>query len=99
MFVATLSFSGVVDNFIGILRPFVTVLIGLALVVFLWGVIQFIIASGDTQKVEEGKKTMLWGIIALFVMVSIQGIVYLLANSLDIRDTTLEDKYKTYIVP
>jgi hypothetical protein len=56
----------------------VPALMSLALVVFLWGIVVFIGNSGDETKREEGKKHMLWGVIGLFVMVVVWGIVALL---------------------
>ena len=56
-------------------------LAGLALLVFFWGVVKFIFNAGDEEKRREGKKFMLWGIIALFVMVSLWGIVTLIRSS------------------
>ena len=79
-----LTFSDAVGNLIGLMRPLVSVIIGLALIYFLWGLVKFISASGDESEVTKGKEAMLWGIIALFVMISIQGIVYLVADSLEI---------------
>jgi uncharacterized membrane protein len=79
-----ITFSGAVGNLIGLMRPLVTLIIGLALLYFLWGLVKFISASGDESEVTKGKSAMLWGIIALFIMISIQGIVYLVANSLEI---------------
>src|SRR3989344_450897 len=57
-------------------------LAGLALLVFFWGVVKFIFNAGDEEKRREGKKFMLWGIIALFVVVSIWGIVIFISRSL-----------------
>ena len=57
-------------------------LAGLALLVFFWGVVKFIFNAGDEEKRREGKKFMLWGIIALFVVVSIWGIVIFIPRSL-----------------
>lgn len=48
---------------------------GLALLFFLWGLAQFIFKAGDETAVEVGKRRMLWGVIALFVISSIWGIV------------------------
>lgn len=60
------------------LNSLVPLAIGLAVVIFLFGVIKFITAGGD----EEGRKTarqmMLWGVIGLFVMVSVWGLVQVL---------------------
>jgi len=48
---------------------------GIALLVFLWGLVKFISKSGDAKNNAEGKSLMIWGIIALFVMISYMGII------------------------
>lgn len=48
---------------------------GLALLYFFWGIALFIFQSGDEKKIEEGKSKMKWGIVVLFVMVSVWGLV------------------------
>lgn len=53
----------------------IPITVSAALLVFLWGVFKVVRAQGDTKAIEEGRKTMLWGIIALFVMVSVWGLV------------------------
>ncbi len=52
----------------------------LALIFFMWGVAMFILGSGDPEKREQGKHVMTWGIVALFVIVAVWGIVYWLAS-------------------
>ncbi len=49
--------------------------IGIALLVFFWGLAKFILRAGDEKAREEGKQIMKWGIIALFVLVSVWGII------------------------
>jgi hypothetical protein len=61
-----------------ILVALIPVLIGLGLVLFIWGLVQFIFASGDEAAVKEGKQRMIWGIIALFVIVAVWGLVNLM---------------------
>ncbi len=51
------------------------VLFGLAILVFFKGLVAFIAKSGDAKSHEDGKSLMIWGIIALFVMVSVFGII------------------------
>ncbi len=55
-----------------------------ALLVFIWGVIKYVIAAGDSNEREEGRKFMLYGIIGLFVMVSIWGLVSVLINTFNL---------------
>jgi hypothetical protein len=56
----------------------IAVLIGLAMIFFFWGLTLLILNAADEEKRARGKKVMLWGIIALTVMISIWGIVELL---------------------
>ncbi|HEY4483119.1 MAG TPA: pilin [Candidatus Paceibacterota bacterium] len=57
-----------------VVNMLIPILVALALAYFIWGIIKFIGTAGGEAH-EEGKKRMLWGIIALFVIVSIWGIV------------------------
>jgi len=56
----------------------IPLVIGLALVYFIYGIAQYISNSGDAAKKEEGKTRMTWGIIALFVIISVWGLVSLI---------------------
>ena len=62
-----------------VLNPIIYLLFALATVVFVWGIIQYVLAGGP-QQAEQGKKTMLYGIIGLFVMASAFGIVKILCD-------------------
>lgn len=61
----------------GLLTPLVPLLIGLAILVFFYGIILTVISPGGEKK-ADGKKYMLWGIIGIFVMFSVWGFVNLL---------------------
>lgn len=69
-------------RFIGNLIPLV---IGLAVLYFLYGVLGFIQAK-DADQQKEARMTMLSGIIILFVMVSIWGLVGLISDTLDLSN-------------
>ena len=71
----TLLFVSTLLN--GVIGLFIT----LAIVVFFWGLIKYL-WSIDSENAQEGIKIMFWGIVAVFVMVSIWGIIKLLQNSL-----------------
>jgi hypothetical protein len=58
----------------------IPILIAIGLLFFIWGLVQFIMAGGDETAKEKGKAHMVWGTIALFVMVSVWGIVGLLGE-------------------
>lgn len=56
----------------------------LALLFFMWGMGQFILKAGDQKAREDGKQKMIWGIIAIFVMFSIYGIINWIGTALGI---------------
>jgi hypothetical protein len=53
----------------------------LAVVYFLWSIALVIIKSGEVDQREELKKRATWGIVALFVMTSMWGLVNILVNT------------------
>lgn len=61
-----------------ILVPVVELLFVLALVYFLWGVVQFIMHSSSPDGRKDGQQHMLWGIIGLAIMFSVFGIMNLI---------------------
>lgn len=63
---------GDVGDIVDLLRPIV---VGLALLYFFWGIATFILNAGDSKLREEGKQRMIWGIVAMFVLIAIWGII------------------------
>lgn len=53
-----------------ILYPLIALLLGVALLVFLWGTFQYITHAGDETARAKGRKHMLFGITGLVIMVS-----------------------------
>lgn len=72
--------DGIIDLIDRILGAIVPIVLTLALIYFMWGLVQYITSAGDETKRKDGKWMMLWGIIALFVMVSVWGLVSTLGN-------------------
>lgn len=56
----------------------IPVLIALGVLGFMWGIVLYLFGKNK----EEGKTFMLWGIIALFVMTSVWGLVGILRGTL-----------------
>ena len=64
-----------------ILNPLIILLFAVATVVFVWGIIQYVLGSaGNPQQTETAKRTILWSIIGMFIMASAWGIVRLLCE-------------------
>ena len=60
------------------------IIVGIALLAFFWGLVKFIFAQGNEEAKADAKKIMLWGLIALFVMVAVWGIVRFIGTALGI---------------
>lgn len=69
------NFTDAVCLVIGVLSALGPTVMGLTFLVFLWGLLRFIMAEGDEKRIQEGKDMMFWGVIGLFIMVSIWAIL------------------------
>lgn len=64
-----------------IINPLITLGFAIAMVVFLWGIFQFIRNPADQANREQGQKNILWGLIGLLIMFSVYGIIGIIANT------------------
>jgi len=60
-------------------------IVGAAVVFFLWGVLQFVMSAGDDEAREKGKNHIIYGVIGIAVMVSIWGLVNFLTRSANLN--------------
>ena len=84
---AAQTIDTVLRTFTDILNLAIPVVIALAVLYFFWGLAQYILAQGSEDKRKEGLNIMIWGIIALFVMVSVWGLIALLQDTFDIQNS------------
>ena len=63
-----------------IVDPAIYLLITLAAIYFIWGVFLFIKDYDNEEGRTKGKKHLIWGIIGLFIMLSVQAIVSLMID-------------------
>lgn len=64
-----------------ILMGIIPLLTGLGLLYFLYGLYLFMSASGNETKRSDGKQYILYGLIGLFVMVSVWGLVSIISST------------------
>ncbi len=84
-FIAFAQAESVLYKFQSILNLATPIVVSLALLYFFWGLANYILNSGDEEKKSEGRNIMIWGIIALTVMVSVWGLVRVLAQTFQIQ--------------
>jgi hypothetical protein len=85
------KFQDVLCYITGIINSSVIPLIfAVAIVMFVWGVVQFFIINADEEnKRTQGKQFMIWGIIALAVMLSVWGLVGIFGSTFNIKTSVL----------
>jgi len=89
-FGAITTFKQLLDLFLVYAEQVIYLLSILILIAFLWGVADFIRKSGQGGEVEEAKKRLWWGLVALFVAFSLWGILSFLTG--DFFGPTVVDK-------
>lgn len=78
-----------------IINPLIFVLFGIALVVFLYGILEYVAKShGDPAAIKAGSKHIGWGLLGMFIMFSVFGFLQIMINSLPIDQQTKDDVEK-----
>lgn len=67
-----------------IINPLILLLFSLAALLFAWGILQFVARSSNEEAREIGRQHMLYGLLGMFIMVAVFGIIRLLLNTFGI---------------
>ena len=92
------NIANLVGDAAGIVSLLIPFVLGLAVLAFFWGIAKYVLAAGNEEKKAEGRNVMIWGVVAIFVAVSLWGFVNFLQNAL-FDSTDLDDPTKSDIVP
>ncbi len=65
-----------------ILNPIIALLFGLSFAYFIWGVVKFVWYGEEESMRSEGKRSIVWGIIGMFIMFSVFGILRLIIGTI-----------------
>lgn len=69
-----------------IVNPIIQVMFGLALVIFLWGVWEFVHGADSSDARSKGVQHIFWGVIGMTIMVAVFGIIRILLNTFGIDE-------------
>ncbi len=62
------------------INPVLLFLFAVAVAIFIWGIVRFIAAADNEEAREIGKKHLVWGIVGLFIMFAVWGIIAVIRN-------------------
>ncbi|MEN9649635.1 MAG: hypothetical protein RL094_602 [Candidatus Parcubacteria bacterium] len=75
------SFGDLIVRISEILNRLIPLIISMTVLVFIWGVFKLVMAGDNADSRKEARSTITFGIVALFVMVSVWGLVNILKSS------------------
>lgn len=68
------TITPILNNVKNALNIVIVIMFALVIIYFIWGVVQYLTAGGDEEKLKNGKQHMLWGIIGIAIVGAIWGI-------------------------
>ena len=68
-----------------VLNPLITLTFTVALLVFFWGIFQFINSETADAKRDEGKRKIFYGLLGMFIMISAFGLIRLILNTFGVN--------------
>ena len=71
-FAALGNIGGLVNDIGAIINRIIPIMFALAVLGFFYGLVSYIFGKEDNK--DQAKKTMIWGVVALFVMASVWGL-------------------------
>jgi hypothetical protein len=75
-----MNLTDIINLFINIGLKIIPFLGVVAFLVFVLGVARFIKSAGSEKEIKDSKNLLIWGVIGLFVLVTIWGIISFLSN-------------------
>lgn len=76
------TWNGLVNILVAIMNKGIGAMVFLAVALYFWGISSNILKFGEETDAQKKRSYFFWGIIIIFVMVSVPGILYLLQNTL-----------------
>lgn len=91
--------NGVTSKLTNLGNTVVVLLISFAVIWIIVNVVRYLIAGGDGEKRKAGGLAILWGVVGLFVILSIWGLVAILKNTFSTNTNVPRDQFPQVIPP
>lgn len=73
-----------------IINQLIPVIIGLAILFFIYALLKYVTAGGDEEKAKEARGLIIWGVIIIFVMTAVWGLVGFVQNTIGLPSTQVQ---------
>lgn len=80
------DFKGVIELFTDIGLAIIPFIGTVAFLIFILGVARFIKSTGSDKEIKDSKNLLIWGVIGMFILVTIWGIITFLRSELGFND-------------
>lgn len=67
-----------------VINPLIALIFAAGLLVFIYGIVEYMWGLSSGENSNEGKQHMLWGIIGMFIMVVSYSILLIIAHTLNV---------------
>ncbi len=99
-----IAYAATIDDFLGkvnakVINPAIEFAFIIALVVFLFGVMEFIRGANNEEKRKLGRSHIFWSIVGFLIMFGVWGIINILVNTFGIKGATINQKEQKFDPP
>lgn len=85
-FAALGNIDSLITDIGNIVNKIIPILFAVALLVFFWGLIKYLLGGAEDK--DKAKNLMIWGVVALFVMASVWGLVRFIGDAVGVNQDT-----------
>lgn len=82
---AVTTFDAFLTNIKTQINRIIPIITAIAALVFLWGVVTYIMSAGDEEKRKEARQFIIWGLVGFAIIVGIWGLINIAVNALGIE--------------
>ena len=83
-----MSLTGIIEMFTDIGLTLVPFLGAVAFLAFVLGVARFIKSTSDGKEIEKSKNLLIWGIVGMFILITIWGVIAFLRGEFGFGEGT-----------
>lgn len=65
-----------------IINPLIVLIFALAVVIFVYGLVRYLISPDSEEVRKSSKSSMFWGLVGIFIMVSVYSIIKIIINTI-----------------